>query len=173
MDTIKFSRKSFWFKYWKFVSNAGYSNDAPEDTCALRKQLIVYTFLAIFSFPFFGTVKLLQLINDEWKENFSDKFYVVISTLFQCMIVFGSFLAADKYSVSLLLGYLYSAAMVIGILIGGIAIVAIIIGLSEKYADWKRSRPGYDPYKEKRPNIIVVLYRSAKDHLCSRIEYVD
>lgn len=173
MQTITFSRNSFWFKYWKFVSNAGYVNNEPKDTCSLRKELIMYTFLVLFALPFSVIIKLLQLINSNWKESLTGKFYIVIAILLQVIILSGSFVAANEFSVSLFLGYLYAVAYIIGSMAIIISIAFIIVSLLEKFKPYKINRPGYNPRQVKRPNIIVVLYNTAKNQLCSKITYID
>ena len=172
MKTIKFSERSFWFKYWNFISFSPFKWERPEDTCSLKRQLILHTFIAIATLPLFLLFQLVRWIFP--LPSFNTKDWVAVLVLLQVFIAGFSTVMMDSLSISYTLSYLIIlGGSILGIL-GIILLAFIIVGIGEGIIKYNRSRNSYGkPKKIKAPSIVKVIYRNWKEKLCSKIEYVN
>lgn len=172
METIKFSRNSFWYKFWNFISFFPFRFDEPKDTCTLKRQLIVRTLLALVSLPYFFLFHLIKVIVNSGGKGGVEWLYV--SAGLSTAISLLSAGAMKGWSVSYLMSNLYMFGILMGILLF-IALVFIVVGLYESLmADYRAKHPKkFKPKKVKNPSMIKVLYRGLKEKLCSHIEFTD
>ena len=133
----------------------------------MRKELILFTIIAVFSAPFFLIFKLISFI-PALEDLSREKISLVVMMMFQiCAVVIGAVFVKELSLTSFSLGYLYGFLTFIGSVVGLIAIVLITIALSEYFEKKRQFR------EPKGPSIFKVLYNSAKERLCSKISFVD
>jgi len=169
METIKFSKSFFWFKYWNFVALCPPTYKYPDNTCSLRKELILYTLLGIFLFPLsiiFYTLRIISTKVKNMTDNTSE-IYIILS-FFQIASLFigatttkeGIFIASYLFALlSLISGMLL-------IIVVALLISPLVIKISNYYDNKRFNAP-------KNPSIVKTLYLNLKDKVCSKIEYTD
>jgi hypothetical protein len=155
MQTIKLSTKSFWFKYWNFISFT--PSEYPQDTCSFKRSLIIKTLLALVFLPMF---LIAQVIHKFWKNSPFDgnEWYSLIFGIQFLAWLLGTIIFKEVVS-----WYLLSAlALLAVIVVLGFSIFLVV----SKVADYFDNKP-----KREKPLFIAELYLSWKDKLCSKIEY--
>ena len=167
METIQISRSSFWFKYWSFLALG--SPNAPTNTCDLRWALIWRTVMSIAFFPTFIIFICLcyfwKTVKDTFVEDSS--FGVGLFAAIQ-LLSFAAFMA--MFNPPILIGYLLGPICVVILTLVYVSIVAALFVVSNNLG--KRFFPK-KIVKEKKVMLITLLYRSWKDKLCSKIEYIN
>lgn len=165
MKTIKFSKSSFWFKYWKFINFRPDEWEYPQDTCSLKRSLMVYTAIALFTLPSFLVFQLASL-SSKLKEVFQGAIIYIVLTVFQILGMLGMLVKESKFT--------FFDAYILFPMTVALTIVFLfffIISIDNIVTAYKKAHP--KKYIEKEPGIIKSLYLSWKDKLCSKIEYVD
>lgn len=175
METIKFSKKSFWFKYWKFVTleSTEWAN-LPKDTCSLRRDLIIFSVLAILCFPLVLSIKLLEKF--KILEDLSKPIYIpiVMGQVFGVALGFAT-LPTATFIMGYLIGSLYimlGAGLLLLLLAGIFYTISSIAEAAKKRSQRKKElllEKGITPAKP----MVVTLWNGLKDKVCSRIEYID
>jgi len=169
METIKLSRKNFWYQYWSILSFR--STDAPLTTCDLRWEFMWKTFLALVTFPVFIMMAIFSRFSDGFEEGMQDM------SLSYTLCVVGQFLGflltMGIFNPPILIGYIFGPIIMLSCV--GLAVFigfSLFIGIRWISRTIKLFFPG-DPNKVKTPSIVKTLYLGWKDKLCSRITYVD
>lgn len=166
MKTIKFSKSSFWFKYWKFITFNPEEWDYPKDTCSLKRSLITYTFLALFTLPSFLVFKVASLYRG-LREVFQGAVIYIVLSMFQILGLLSLSLKDSKFS-------FFDAYVIFpfAVAINIVILFFFVVVIDNIVTAYKKAHPKIEK-EPKEPTIIKSLYLSWKDKLCSRIEYVD
>jgi hypothetical protein len=166
MQTIKLSTKNFWFKYWNFLSYFQGVYFAPQDTCAFKRALIFKTLFHILTFPIFIISLLITLISSDLKEFYESESSYFLTALIQFT---GSAVSIGVIKTSVLTGFFLGPLVFLGmagLVIASIALLATGISKTMDIVSAKRN-------KNKKPSFFSELYKSWKEKLCSKIEYIN
>jgi len=169
METIKLSRKGFWYKYWSFLSFQ--SENPPITTCDLRWAFMWKTALTLLILPIFFIFIVLSKFSDNFEEAMQDcnLFYPVGLTL----QFLGFIMTMAAINPPILIGYFFGPIfMAAAVLSSG-----LFLFISYILINWVlKTLRSFFPEKVKivkKPSIIKILYLGWKDKLCSKITYID
>ena len=178
METLKISSNNFWIKLYCFIYNINSSDTSsfPRDTCSLRKNLLFGIPLLVIALPIVLINFIAHIVSKKEYSFFgreSNAVFFCVGTLLSIVSIglFNDFFVvaggipwfvAQAYFFQFLLVFILASVFTIAILI------AMLWGkLSE--VDFKRK----GQKKDKKPGVLVELYRSAKEKYCKKIEYID
>ncbi len=174
METIKISKSNFWYKLRAFFMD----HDA-EDTCSLRKDLIIITCLGLLFLPLTIFYVILRTIDTNSK--MSDKFSDISDIVWTSMVIyfitylmgFAVFSTDDIININLInILLIHSLGPIIlligvGIILLVVYLVYLIINSISENARNKRKAEE----QAGKTRVIKELKTSFKEKYCKRIEY--
>lgn len=177
METIKLSKNSFWFKFWGFITLTDTTYGIlPFDTCALRRDLLIFTLLAILCAPFRAVSVLLHYF-DVWDETDIGKGFYMVGIVVQFLAIGIGAVIAKK--ASFLIIYLIGTActlvglLAVAIFIALLAFIITFIANQISKMHHAKELARITAGIPKTECIITTVWNNLKDKVCSRIEYID
>lgn len=172
MKTVTISTSSFLFRYLSFIKFHPSVHKLPDNTCALRRDLIVYTILAVLTLPFMLLFHLLLAILDETGNDEQVLLYVFTGLLQSLSLAMGvGMLPGSNFFLAYGAGL---ATLVTGatiLICSFIVFVKLGIFIVKQIRELNYARRALHPDRVSKPSIIGELWRSFKDKVCFRIDY--
>lgn len=166
MENLLINQKSFWIRWYRFIFVLGKDSQLPDNTCQLRKDLILGTLVAILALPLIVLFNLLKFFK-KFSQNFFER-YILIGFFTIIAIVSWAITGAGKEPAWM--GYLTQIifiAFITLVLLFGAAVASCI-----EYIENKAMMNSSKKRKVKKPSVFAELYKSAKDKYCKKITYI-